>query len=104
MTASEKFKLVKRACDELKVCEVRYKDEPIPRYIHPLGICLTFNRGLVIVCCSDESYSPKKKEKTPLTNLPIEDCDHIKILEKGFSVWPNFVAETKICDDWLFHI
>lgn len=34
MTVSEKFNLVKCACDEQKVCEVKYKNEPVPRFIH----------------------------------------------------------------------
>lgn len=104
MTALEKFNLVKRACVEQRVCELKYKDERIARCIHPLGICLNFNRGLVIVFCWEENTTPLKKAYSNVSNFPIEDCHSIKILEKKFQVWPDFVAEAKFCQDWLFHI
>jgi hypothetical protein len=104
MTVTEKFNVVKRACDEQKVCQVYYKDELAARLIHPLGICLTFNRGLVIVCCIEESDNTQGKVDLVVCNLPIEDCDQIKIMEKKFQGWPDFKTKTLICDDWLFHI
>jgi hypothetical protein len=104
MTATEKFNVVKRACVEQKVCHVYYKDERAPRLIHPLGVCLTFKRGLVIVCCVHAVNTSSDDSQPVLSNLPLEDCDHIKIIEKTFDGWPDFVTKTVICDDWLFHI
>ena len=101
MTAMEKFNLVKRACDEQKACQLQYKDETAFRTIFPLGICLTFNRGMVIVGCVQESSTTKE---TLLKNFPMEDCDNIRILERKFTVWPDFKKAMKICDDWLFHV
>lgn len=103
MTATEKFNLVKRACKEQKICKVKFKDEPTPWFIHPLGICLTFNRGLVIVCCVEHT-SAESNQKEGVRNLPIEDCDQIQMTDKGFQVTSDFVRQTRICDDWLFHI
>jgi hypothetical protein len=104
MTATEKFNVVKRACDEQKVCQVKFRDELAPRLIHPLGVCLTYNRGLVIVCCVEGKDNGQQKADPIVSNLPIEDCDQIKIIEKKFDGWPDFITKSKICDDWLFHI
>jgi hypothetical protein len=104
MTATEKFNVVKRACHEQKICQVKFKDERIARFIHPLGICLTFNRGLVIVCCVEDTLDPARKNDATVSNLPIEDCHQIQITDKSFNVTSDFVTQTKICDDWLFHI
>ena len=105
MTATEKFNLVKRACNEQKICQVKFKDERTPRFIHPLGICVTFNRGLVIVCCvEDASVDESVKSETLVSNLPIEDCHQIQITEKKFEVTADFVSQSKVCNDWLFHI
>jgi hypothetical protein len=104
MTATEKFNLVKRACNEQKICQVKLKEETTPRFIHPLGICLTYNRGLVIVCCVEDTINAAIKKDATVSNLPIEDCHQIQITDKNFKVTADFVTQTKICDDWLFHI
>ena len=104
MTAGEKFNIVKRACDEQRVCCLYFRDERAPRYIRPFGVCLTFNRGLVIVCCESQTENPIGKDDIRVSNLPMEDCDHIRITEEEFQVWPDFKKEMKICDDWLFHV
>ena len=101
MTAMEKFNLVKRACDERKACQLHFRDEPIPRLIHPLGVCLTFNRGMIIVCCGPDH--PVSGDDT-IANLPMEDCENIRITEQGFKVWPEFLKKMDMCDDWLFHV
>lgn len=103
MTASEKYNTVKRACSEQKVCQVKFRDEQSPRYIHPLGICLTFTRGIVIVCFQEESGRLQEPTAANVSNLPMEDCDHIRITERKFEVMREFI-QNRICDDWLFHI
>jgi predicted DNA-binding transcriptional regulator YafY len=103
MTATEKFNLVKRACDEKKVCEVKYTDNRAPRNIQPLGICLTYKRTLVIVCWSGDVGGTVRNQEA-VTNLPIEDCENIKILEKNFQVPPGTMANAKICEDWIFRV
>ena len=103
MTASEKYNTVKRACTEQKVCQVKLRDEQAPRYIHPLGICLTFARGMVIVCLQEDFGTIEETPGPDLSNLPIEDCDQINITERKFNVMREFM-QNKICDDWLFHI
>ena len=104
MTVGEKFSIVKRACDEQKVCQLHFRDERTPRYIRPFGVCLTFNRGLVIVCCEADTLNPPGKDESKVSNLPMEDCDHIRITDTEFDVWPDFKKQMKICDDWLFHV
>jgi hypothetical protein len=103
MTTSEKYSMLKRACDEKKVCEIKYTDNRPPRAIHPLGMCLTSKRGLVIVCCFQNGNGLKKWQSTVMS-LPIEDCDHVKILDEQFQVRPGFVASSTICLDWLFQV
>jgi hypothetical protein len=104
MTATEKFNIIKRACVDQKVCQLLYKHERVPRFIHPLGVCLTFNRGLVIVCCVQDFNKAVENQHKAVSNLPLEDCHEIKMIEKTFQGWPDFVTKTLICDDWLFHI
>lgn len=103
MTVSEKYDTLKRACTEQKVCQVKFRDEQAPRHIHPLGICLTFTRGMVIVCLQEESGRIHETAGAEISNLPMEDCDHIRITERKFEVMREFI-QNKICDDWLFHI
>ena len=104
MTAMEKFNLVKRACDEQRICQVNFRNERVPRFIHPLGICLTFSRGLVIVCCVEDATSASRQTEPMISNLPIEDCHQMQMTDKRFKVTSDFVTESKVCNDWLFHI
>ena len=103
MTVAEKFNTLRRACAEQKVCHVKYRDEPSARLIHPMGICLTLNRKLVIVCCQEEVHGMSTGIALQLRNLPIEDCEHIHIIERKFNVSPEFI-EKKFCNEWLFHV
>lgn len=104
MTATEKFNLVRRACHEKKVCEVKYTDRRASRKIHPLGICLTGARALVIVCCTEDNFDPLLNYDVSVTNLPMEDCEQIRMLDQKFSIFPEFVSDSKICKEWIFHI
>lgn len=104
MTAAEKFNTVKRACIELKICQLIFGNEKSPRFIRPLGICLTFNRGLVIVCRLENTTEINGGNEAPVSNLPIEDCHMIKITDRKFKVVPEFFKKTHGCDDWLFHV
>ena len=75
--------------------------------IQPMGICLTFKRGLIIVGYK-ASEAQKSRQNTDsflqIENLPLEDCDHIRILEHRFNVVPDFQQQAKQCNDWLFHV
>jgi hypothetical protein len=104
MNASEKFNAVKKACEEKRVCQLNFKDERRPRYIHPLGICLTYKRGLVIVCRVEETDQLNKNNDPLISNLPIEDCHHIRLTDRRFHVLPDFFKQAEVCDDWLFYV
>jgi hypothetical protein len=103
MTTSEKYNLLKHACDEKKVCAIQYVDNRSPEVIHPLGICITYKRGLVIVCCPANS-DDLNQWNAMLTNVPIEECDHVKILDERFQVTHDFLKSSTMCVDWLFHV
>lgn len=104
MTTSEKYTTLKRACDEQKVCQLNYGNERNPWYIRPLGICLTFKRGMVVVCCVENIDSASDKNPGTVANLPLEDCHQIRITDKGFHVLPDILEQARGCDDWLFHV
>lgn len=104
MTAAEKFDMVKRACAEQKICQLNFRNEKSPRFIHPLGICLTAKRALVIVCCLENTGESRSRNEPVVSNLPIEDCHMISITDRKFQVVPEFFKQTKTCDDWLFHV
>jgi hypothetical protein len=101
MTASEKFNIVRKACDEKKICELTFKNEITSRVVQPFGICLTFKRGLIIVCKEVSPYNVNVTLRQVI-ELPLEDCEKIKILERKFAA-QDFVQSNK-CNDWLFHV
>lgn len=98
MTISEKFQIIKKACDQLRVCDVHLRGEPSPREIQPIGICLTIKRGLIIVCLQVDGYS--KKSILPKTcNFAMEDCEKIMMLEKKFGNQDGLLKEPNLCKD-----
>jgi hypothetical protein len=102
MTVSEKFFLVKRACEQLKVCQIIVRNEAIPRVVLPIGVCLTAKRGLIIVCRQIDANKGHTKSKP--CNLAIEDCVSIKVLEKNFEVVSDTRIDTGFCTDWVVHV
>jgi hypothetical protein len=101
MTISEKFYTIKKACDQMKMCEVWLKDEPSPRIVQPLGICLTIKRGLIIVCKQTAGHFTKKG--LPKTcNFPLDDLQKIRILEKKFELEAESYGQE--CEEWLVQI
>jgi hypothetical protein len=103
MTISEKFQIIKKACDQRMVCEVHIKNEPLARIVQPIGVCLTIKRGLIVVCKQTEGYS-KDKKFPKICNFALDDCERITVLEKKFKMRADKVQDHELCQDWIVRI
>ena len=102
MTTSEKFSIVKAACNQQKICAVKLVGEPASRIIQPIGVCLTAKRGLIIVCKQTGGYFHGKS--VPKTcNFAIENCESIRIVNENFEV-PIPALDSDLCTDWLVRV
>jgi hypothetical protein len=103
MTITEKFHIIRKACDLKMVCEVKLKNEPRPRTIQPIGVCLTIKRGLVIVSKQTDGYS-KTGAFPKVFNFSLDDSENIRLVGKTFKISPESIQDPDICKDWIVHV
>jgi hypothetical protein len=103
MTITEKFHMIRKACDLKMVCEVKLKNEPSVRTIQPIGVCLTIRRGLIIVCKQTAGYS-KTGTFPKIFNFSLDDSETIRFVGKTFNISPEALQDQEICHDWIVHV
>jgi hypothetical protein len=103
MTNSEKFQLVKKACDAHTMCEVQLINEPVPRIVQPIGVCLTIKRGLIIVCRQTDGYS-RYKSFQKACNFSLDELVYVKPIAKTFNAAAEVAQDPDFCKDWIVHV
>jgi hypothetical protein len=103
MTQEFRARQIWEACQQKKVCKIKFRDEFFVRIVHPYGICQTRQNKIVIVCWQVDG--PGKGGNIPsYRNMLLENCEGVEILDETFEVQQNFNPEDSIYKDWVFHI
>ena len=92
-----------RASDQKKACRIRLEGEPLPRTIHPYGICRTSAGKIVLVCWQTMGFT-KAGGKEGFRNLLLDDIEEVEILESHFSVDAGFNVADSQYREWVYHI
>ncbi|MFZ6011250.1 MAG: hypothetical protein ACOYXT_12960 [Bacteroidota bacterium] len=80
---------------------MQFRQEPSPRILQIIGICLTIELALVIVCHQVSGYS---EDSLPgVQHLLVGQCDHIELLEKKFDNFPDFNPKEQQYEEWLLY-
>ena len=90
------------AVQEKKVCILQFKNEPLPRTVHPYGVCQSAHNKILIIVWQVSGYS--KQQKAGYRSLPLLSCEQVEFTDKHFQVQSNFNPADPLYKDWVFHV
>src|SRR4051812_43311179 len=92
-----------RASDKRRMCRITMTGEPLPRTVHPYGICQTSAGKIALVCWQSMGFT-KAGGKEGFRNLILSDIEDVEVLELHFKVDPSFNPFDPQYKDWVFYI
>lgn len=92
-----------KASDQKKECRVILEGEPFPRVIQPYGVCKTTANKIVLVCRQVSGYT-KSGGSEGFRNLQLNKIKEVEILDKRFTISPDFDPEDGQYPEWVYHI
>jgi predicted DNA-binding transcriptional regulator YafY len=103
MTLEELTQQLWKAGDERWVCRITLEGEPLPRTVHPYGICTTSANRIVLVCWQSMGFT-KAGGKEGYRNLQLERIVEFEILDTHFQKRSDFNSTDGQYKDWVFHL
>jgi hypothetical protein len=103
MAEDEILSVLKQACLERRACRTKFLKDPGPRTILPHGVGFTSKNKKIIVCVQVGGYTGSQS-LPQFRNLQFHSCEWIEMLERRFSVDPNFNPQDTQYKHWLFHV
>jgi hypothetical protein len=91
------------ASEKRRVCRISLEGEPLPRLVHPYGICRTSGNKISLVCWQEAGFT-KAGGKAGYRNLLLLDCIEVEMLDKHFTPRDDFNPKDGQYKDWVFHI
>ena len=92
-----------QASEKRRVCRITMKGEPLPRSVHPYGICRTSAKSIVLVCWQAMGFT-KAGGKAGYRNLSLEDIIEMEMLENHFTVRDDFNPSDGQYKEWVYHV
>lgn len=92
-----------QASEKRRACRVTMKGEPLPRMIHPYGICRTSSDKIVLVCRQTMGFT-KGTGKEGYRNLKLADIEKVEMVEFHFKVPEDFNPNDSQYKEWVYHI
>lgn len=92
-----------KASEAKKVCRITLEGEPLPRLVHPYGICKT-SAGKIVLVCKQVTGFTKTGGKAGYRNLRLDRIDSVEILEESFDSPTDFNAQDVQYQEWVYHI
>lgn len=99
----EIIKILWKASDEKRTCRITLKKEPLPRLIHPYGVCKTSANKIVLVCTQIAGFT-KAGGKAGYRNLMLERVQEVEVLEEHFVKQEDFNPLDTQYKKWIYHI
>lgn len=91
------------ASQNLQVCRIRMRGEPLSRVIHPYGICSTSGDKIVLVCWQSLGFT-SATGKPGYRNLSLPDVESVEVLDQHFTVDACFNPADKQYFEWVYHV
>ena len=98
----EIIKALWQASDGLHPCRLTLSGEPLPRLVHPYGVCTTSTNKIVLVCTQVAGFT-KAGGKAGYRNLKLARIEEVEILEEHFSKQSDFNPEDPQYKDCLLY-
>jgi hypothetical protein len=92
-----------KASQEYKSCRIQLRSEPLPRTIHPYGICTTLKNQIVLVCWQTTGFT-KAGGKEGYRNLQLDKIIQLETLSTSFQKRQDFNPLDGQYKDWVYHI
>lgn len=92
-----------QASEDRKECRISLQGEPLPRVVHPYGVCTTSGNKIVLVCRQVTGFT-KAGGKAGYRNLALNRIQEIEVLERKFHLSEDFNPKDEQYKDWVFHI
>ena len=103
MTLEEITQTLWEASEKKLACRIQMTGEPLPRTIHPYGVCTTTKNQIVLVCWQTLGFT-KAGAKEGYRNLQLDKIDEIEILSTHFHKRNDFNSLDGQYKDWVYHI
>jgi hypothetical protein len=91
------------ASEKKRKCRIKMTGEPLPRMIHPYGICQTSANRVVLVCWQEMGFT-RAGGKAGYRNLPLNECEEVEMLDTHFQKHDDFNPLDGQYKDWVYHI
>lgn len=91
------------ASEKKRKCRITLRGEPLPRLIHPYGICQTTANHIVLVCWQEMGFT-RAGAKAGYRNLRLPDIDEVEELEAHFQKRDDFNPLDGQYKDWVYHL
>lgn len=95
--------LLWNASEKKRACRLQLSGEPLPRTVHPYGICRTSRNQIVLVCWQVMGFT-KAGGKVGYRNLVLDDLEEVEILDDHFQKRDDFHASDGQYKEWVYHI
>ncbi len=91
------------ASSERKVCRISLKKEPLPRLIHPYGVCKTSANKIVLVCKQVTGFT-KAGGKAGYRNLILDKVQEVEVTDQKFPLPEDFDPDDGQYKEWVYHV
>ena len=95
--------LLWQASEKKRACRIKIEGEPLPRVIHPYGICRTSGNRIVLVCWQALGFT-KPGGKEGYRNLLLQECEEVEMLHTHFQKRDDFNPADSQYKEWVYHI
>jgi len=92
-----------QASEKKRACRIKMKGEPLPRTVHPYGICRTSTNRIVLVCRQTMGFT-KAGGKEGYRNLLLSSIEEVEMIEFHFKVPEDFNPDDSQYKEWVYHI
>jgi hypothetical protein len=95
--------LLWQASEKKRVCRIQMIREPLPRIIHPYGICQTSRNQVVLVCWQERGFT-RAGATAGYRNLQLDEIAEAEILDQHFYKREDFNPLDGQYKEWVYHI
>jgi hypothetical protein len=95
--------LLWKASEKKRVCRIQLQQEPLPRLVHPYGICRSSGNRVVLVCWQERGFT-RAGASAGYRNLKLSEFDEVEMLEAHFQKRDDFNPLDGQYREWVYHL
>ncbi|HEX5169845.1 MAG TPA: hypothetical protein VFW11_11785 [Cyclobacteriaceae bacterium] len=92
-----------QASEKRRACRIKLNGEPLPRMVHPYGVCRTTADKIVLVCWQSMGFT-KPGGREGYRNLSLHDIIEVEMVEYHFKKREDFNPSDSQYKEWVYHI